>query len=59
MIPNLEEQITIEEILIEAHAFGLKREIVESADVIWSQRKNEEEFTLLDAYHLAFHDWVK
>lgn len=59
MIPTLEEQITIEEILIEAHAFGLKHEVVESADAIWSQRKNEEEFTLLDAYHLAFHDWVK
>lgn len=59
MIPTLEEQITIEEILIEALAFGLKREVIESADSIWSQRKNEEEFTLLDAYHLAFHDWVK
>lgn len=59
MIPNIHEQIAIEEILIEANAFSLRSEVKESAEKIWSQRKNEEEFTLLDAYHLAFHGWVK
>lgn len=59
MIPTLQEQITIEEILIEADAFNLRREVRENAEKIWDQRKNEEEFTLLDAYHVAYHNLLK
>ena len=59
MTPTLQEQITIEEILIEADAFGLRLEVKESAEKIWKERTSDSEFTLLDAYHLAFLDWIK
>ena len=58
-IPTLSEQIIIEEILAEASTFGLRTEVRESAEKIWIERKQEEDFTLLDAYHLAFLDWIK
>jgi len=59
MIPTLQEQITIEEILIEADAFGLRIEVRNTAEKIWADRRDEEEFTLLEAYHLAYHEWIK
>ena len=59
MIPTLQEQITIEEILTEAEAFGLRSEVRDEAERVWSQRKNEEEFMLLDAYHVAYHTFIK
>lgn len=59
MIPTLQEQITIEEILAEAEAFGLRSEVRDEAEQVWLQRKNEEEFTLLDAYHIAYHTLIK
>ena len=58
-IPTLPEIITIEEILIDANAHDLRIEVRETAEKIWSERRDEEEFTLLDAYHLAYHEWVK
>jgi hypothetical protein len=56
---TLQEEITIHEILAEADAYGLKHEVRESAERIWEENKDDEEFTLLDAYHLAFLDWIK
>ena len=58
-IPTLPEIITIEEILIDANAHDLRIEVRETAEKIWSEKRDEEEFTLLDAYHLAYHEWVK
>ena len=58
-IPTLPEIITIEEILIEANAHDLRIKVRDTAEKIWSERRDEEEFTLLDAYHLAYHEWVK
>ena len=59
MIPTLQEQITIEEILTEAGSFSLRIKVIDEAEKIWSQRKDEEEFTLLDAYHIAYHTLIK
>lgn len=59
MIPTLQEQIAIEEILIEAYAFNIRHEVRDSAEKIWSKRKNEEAFTLLDAYQVAYHEYIK
>jgi len=56
---TLQEAITIEEILCEADAYGLRTEVRESAEKIWADNKEDEYFTLLDAYHLAFLDWIK
>ena len=56
---TLQEEITIQEILAEANAYGLKSEVMQSAEKIWYKNKSEEGFTLLDAYHLAFLDWIK
>ena len=58
-IPTLPEIITIEEILIDADIHSLRIEVRETAEKIWSEKRDEEEFTLLDAYHLAYHEWVK
>jgi hypothetical protein len=58
-IPTLSEQIIIEEILSEALSLGLRYEVRDLAEKIWSERKQEEDFTLLDAYHLAFNELVK
>jgi len=56
---TLQEEITIQEILSEANAHGLRLEVKESAEKIWKERSSDTEFTLLDAYHLAFLDWIK
>lgn len=55
-IPTLEEQIHIEEILAEANAWGLKREVQS-----WANKLMEElsEMALVDAYAIAFDEWVK
>lgn len=58
-IPTLPEIITIEEILIDADMHSLRIEVRETAEKIWSEKRDEEEFTLLDAYHLAYQEWVK
>ena len=56
---TLQEAIIIEEILCEADAHGLRNEVRDSAEKIWTENKDDEYFTLLDAYHLAFLDWIK
>lgn len=49
-----EEQI--EEILIEAHALGLRLEVME-----WARKEMEHNPRLrrVDAYELAYREWVK
>lgn len=49
-----EEQI--EEILIEAHAHGLRIEVME-----WARKEMEEnpQMRRVDAYELAYREWVK
>lgn len=46
----------IEEILIEADAYGLRLEVME-----WAKKELEENPKLrkVDAYHLAYNEWVK
>lgn len=58
-LPTLQEQIIIEEILTDASIRGLREEVRNAAEEIWQERKEEEEFTLLEAYHIAFNDLVK
>lgn len=59
MISTLQEHICIEEILAEAKAFGIRSELRDLADNIWLERKNDDEFTRLDAYHLAYNRLIK
>ena len=56
MIPTLEEQIHIEEILAEARAYGLDWEVKS-----WAMQfmKDNPEMPLVDAYQLAYTEWVK
>lgn len=56
---TLQEEVTIQEILAEAGSYGLRAEVIKSAEQIWAENKSDEGFTLLDAYHLAFLDWIK
>jgi hypothetical protein len=58
-LPTLQEQIIIEEILTDANIHDLREEVRNAAEEIWQERKEEEEFTLLEAYHIAFNDLVK
>lgn len=53
---NLQAEITIQEILTEASAFFLRNEVIEGAEKVWSERKDEPGFTLCDAYQIAFHE---
>ena len=56
---KLQEEIEIQEILAEANAYGLRTEVVVSAEKIWADNKNDADFSLLDAYHAAYHEWIK
>jgi hypothetical protein len=49
-----EEQI--EEILMEAHAYGLRHEVMEWAKKTLLENPNMRK---VDAYHIAFNEWVK
>ena len=55
-VPTLEEQIQIEEILAEATAHGLRHEVCEWADKFMDE---SPEMEILDAYILAFEEWIK
>jgi hypothetical protein len=57
--PTLQEAIIIEEILVDADEYHLRHEVRNTAEQIWLERKDEEEFTLPEAYHLAYHECVK
>lgn len=50
----IEEQIQIEEILIEASAYGLRYEVYEEAEKLI-----KEGYSRLYAYSTAYNDWIK
>ena len=56
MIPTLEEQIHIEEILAEARAYGLDWEVKQWAETFM---KEDPELKHVDAYQLAYLEWIK
>lgn len=51
---TLEDHITITEILAEASAFGLRQEVNDTAEELI-----KEGYSHLDAYEMAFNEWVK
>jgi hypothetical protein len=51
---TLEENITIEEILTEANAYGLKAEVQDAATVFL-----KEGHGFVDSYSMAFNDWCR
>ena len=54
MLFSLEEYIEIELILSEANSVGLKWEVENSAKQLL-----EEGHAPIEAYHLAYNDWIK
>ena len=50
------ESEQIEEILMEAHAYGLGKEVMD-----WAKKEMEEnpKMRKVDAYELAYREWVK
>ena len=52
----MSEAQQIEEILQEAHAYGLKYEVMETATKIL---KKESDLSELSAYVIAYHEWIK
>jgi len=55
-IPTLDEHIQIQEILTEANAYGLRHEVCEWADKFIEENPD---ITILDAYILAYQEWIK
>jgi hypothetical protein len=53
---NLNEELHIEEILLEAHAFGLDHEVDE-----WAKKllKKNPKMSKVDAYQEAYNEWIK
>jgi hypothetical protein len=54
MLFSLEEQLDIELILEEANAFGLRAEVE-----IYAQKYLDEGCTPIEAYQLAYYEWIK
>ena len=54
MLFPLEEQLDIELILEEANAFGLRAEVE-----IYAQKYLDEGCTPIEAYQLAYYEWIK
>ena len=52
----MSEQQQIEEILQEANAYNLKYEVMETAT---KMLKENDMLSELDAYVMAYHDWIK
>tara|TARA_B100000963_G_scaffold41477_1_gene30828 strand:- start:14789 stop:14959 length:171 start_codon:yes stop_codon:yes gene_type:complete len=51
---TLDEHLTIEEILAEANAYGLKAEVQATANKLLNDGYDYE-----SAYTMAFHEWCK
>ena len=53
---NAEDEEQIELILEEANAYGLRQEVK-----MWAEKELEKDNTLskLDAYVIAYHEWIK
>ena len=54
---EMSEQQQIEEILQEAHAYGLKYEVMETATKIL--KDEGDDISELSAYVIAYHEWIK
>lgn len=54
MKTEISDKQTIEEILAEANAYGLKWEVQDWANKLMNEGKPE-----LEAYQLAFYEWIK
>jgi len=50
------EEQQIEEILIESHSYGLAQEVME-----WARKEMDAnpKMRRVDAYHLAYREWIK
>lgn len=51
-----DEEFHVEEILLEAHAFGLDHEVEELAKKIL---KKNPKMSKVDAYQEAYNEWIK
>ena len=54
---EMSEQQQIEEILLEANAYGLKYEVMETATKIL--KDEGDDISELSAYVIAYHEWIK
>ena len=52
----MSEEEQIEEILEEANAYNLRDEVKKAAEKIF---KKNDMLSKLDAYVMAYHDWIK
>ena len=52
----MSEQQQIEEILLEANAYGLKWEVMDTATKLIKEKPDISE---LSAYVTAYHEWIK
>ena len=55
-LPTLDEAMQIELLLEEANGFGLRNEVVKTAEKFM---KEDEELNILDAYFMAYSEWIK
>ena len=53
----MSEAEQIEEILQEAHAYGLKYEVIKTATKIL--KDEGDDISELSAYVIAYHEWIK
>ncbi len=53
----MSEQQQIEEILLEANAYGLKWEVMDTATRIL--KEEGDDISELSAYVIAYHEWIK
>ena len=53
----MSEQQQIEEILLEANAYGLKWEVMDTATRIL--KEEGDDISELNAYVIAYHEWIK
>ena len=53
---HMSEEEQIEEILEEANAYNLRQEVKDTAKKIF---KKNDMISKLDAYVMAYHDWIK
>ena len=51
-----DDDFQIEQILMEAGAYGLRNEVKYAAEKIF---KENDMFSKLDAYVTAYHEWIK
>lgn len=46
----------VEELLIEASAYGLRQEVIETASKLMQENPGMDKYL---AYELAYHEWIK